>query len=145
MTITGFFAECVADLVQPDGWDDTSWSNDACPSWSFEGWQVFIDHPDPAQRELGDEVKRFRVQRAADYGSGDYEFVTGFECDLWSEVVAFVNDEENLHLAARNLMNRLSQEGWKKLSLDEWLYEYGDKLHDDDRQTASELLREFEH
>lgn len=145
MTITPFFTQCVADLSKPEGWDDVSYGNDACPSWSFKGWHVFIDHPDPKQRELGEEVRRFFVERTADVGSGDYEFATTFECDSWSEVVAFVNDEENLHRAARNLMARLSQEGWEKLSLDEWLYEYGDKLDKYDRETASELLREFDY
>ena len=48
-----------------------------------------------------------------------------------------------MHLAARNLMKRLSQEGWEKLSLDEWISEYGDKLDKYDREVASELLREF--
>ncbi len=142
--MTSFFEECVADLSKLDGWDDISHGNDVCPSWSYKGWHVFIDHPDAKQRELGEEMQRFGVQRVTDLGYGKTEFATTFESDSWSDVVAFVNDEENLHLAARNLMKRLSQEGWEKLSLDEWLYEYGDKLNRYDREVASELLREFD-
>ena len=143
MTNEDFFEECVADLSKPDGWDHTSYHNDACPSWSYKGWHVFIDHPDAKQRDF-EEMKRFTVERTADVGSGDTEFATTFESDSWSDVVAFVADEENLHLAARNLMKRLSQEGWEKLSLNEWISEYGDKLDKYDREVASELLREFD-
>jgi hypothetical protein len=142
--MTSFFEECVADLSKPDGWDDISSGNDVCPSWSYKGWHVMIDHPDPKQRELGEEMQRFGVQRVTDSGYAITEFATTFDCDWWSEVVAFVSDEENLHLAARNLMARLSQEGWEKLSLDEWISEYGDKLDQYDREVAYELLREFD-
>lgn len=42
--------------------DDTSWHNEACPSFqSRDGaWRLWIDHPEPAQRETP-EMKRFSL------------------------------------------------------------------------------------
>tara|TARA_R110002012_G_scaffold124121_2_gene275000 strand:+ start:758 stop:1036 length:279 start_codon:yes stop_codon:yes gene_type:complete len=83
-----FFNDCIADLRQPDGWEDVSYGNDACPSWSVKGYQVFIDHPDPVQRELGPDIKRFWVQRECDYGEGN---AWGVETDRWDEVLETIS------------------------------------------------------
>ena len=58
---TDFFDECTTDITMPQGWKDISYKNDACPSWSFNGYQVFIHHPDPNERECGSETSRFCV------------------------------------------------------------------------------------
>ena len=82
-----FFAECVDDLEMPSGWEDISYGNDACPSWSVNGWQIFIDHPEPSQRELGPEIKRFSIIAESKYGEGEPSVL---ETDDWSDVEAFV-------------------------------------------------------
>lgn len=52
-------------------------------------------------------------------------------------------DEEQLHRAARNFMDQHAQDGWQKLSLDEWLIEYGDKLSEEVRREGAKLLHDF--
>ena len=58
------------DLAIPDGWKDVSYGNDACPSFAFEGYQIFHDHPNPDEREEP-EWERFRVIIESQYGNGD--------------------------------------------------------------------------
>lgn len=36
----------------PAGFEDTSWHNDTCPSYSNAHYQIFIDYVDPAEREM---------------------------------------------------------------------------------------------
>ena len=36
--------------------------------------------------------------------------------------------EEQFHQAARDFMDANTQDGWKEMSLDEWLIEYGEML-----------------
>tara|TARA_R100001463_G_scaffold119420_2_gene175266 strand:+ start:92 stop:388 length:297 start_codon:yes stop_codon:yes gene_type:complete len=85
--VTGFFNECVADLEMPEGWEDISYGNDACPSWSVNGWQIFIDHPDPKQRETGPDEIRFTVQLEENYGDGQ---LPDLQTNEWTSVLAFV-------------------------------------------------------
>mgnify|MGYP003134584984 CR=1 FL=1 len=82
-----FFTQCVADLKKPDGWENTSYGNDVCPSWSVNGWQIFIDHPKPEHRELGADVKRFSITVQSEYGEGEPPVL---ETDDWENVLAFV-------------------------------------------------------
>ena len=63
------FDDCVSDLTMPKGWEDVSYGNDACPSWAFNGFQVFIEHANPKEREVP-EWSRFWIIREADYGNG---------------------------------------------------------------------------
>ena len=58
------------DLPIPDGWKDVSYGNDACPSFAFEGYQIFHDHPNPDEREIP-EWERFRVIIESQYGEHD--------------------------------------------------------------------------
>lgn len=58
------------DLAIPDGWENVSYGNDACPSFAFEGYQIFHDHPNPEEREEP-EWERFRVIIESQYGHGD--------------------------------------------------------------------------
>lgn len=48
----------------PAGFEDTSWHNDACPSFQHEGLglHLFIDYADPDDREMGSPF-RFRVDQ----------------------------------------------------------------------------------
>lgn len=52
----------VADMpALPEGWIDTSYHNDACPSYtSPDGVVIWIDYADPAQREFPGQA-RFTV------------------------------------------------------------------------------------
>lgn len=65
-----FFARCIEDLKIPEGWENCSWGNDACPSFYTNGYQIFIDHKDPKQREVGEESLRFHIFLEAEYGHG---------------------------------------------------------------------------
>lgn len=52
---------CVPTLP---GWTDDSWRNDVCPRFinkANPNLELWVDHPDPAQRETGNETPRFRV------------------------------------------------------------------------------------
>jgi hypothetical protein len=70
----------------PAEWQDTSWHNDACPSFRIgNGKMVFIDHADPAQREFA--VTRFSVQADPEvHNSNDVLLDT----DDWSDVLEAV-------------------------------------------------------
>ena len=52
--------------------------------------------------------------------------------------------EQVLHQEARSFMETHSKPDWGKLSLDEWLARYGEKLSDDVRRTGRELLDKFD-
>lgn len=49
----------------PEGFEDTSWHNDICPSYTSDklGLSIFIDYPKVEDREFGGEAKRFSVHR----------------------------------------------------------------------------------
>lgn len=67
---------------------DTSWHNDACPSIASEaGLSIWIDYPDPEQREMPD-TKRFSVSATDADGAVVGEPL--LETDEWSDVVAFL-------------------------------------------------------
>jgi hypothetical protein len=72
----------------PPTFVDTSWHNDACPSMTSDavGISVFVDYPDPDQREFPD-TKRFTVtsQEAGVEVSGPF-----LDTDSWDEVLAFI-------------------------------------------------------
>ena len=67
-----FFARCIEDLKIPEGWEDCSWVNDACPSFYTNGYQIFVDHLDPKQREVGEDSLRFSIFLKAEYGVGGW-------------------------------------------------------------------------
>lgn len=57
-----------ADVDMPaalfDGtWADESWHNDVCPSFQRGSVLVYVEHPDPAQRECGPEAPRFSIRK----------------------------------------------------------------------------------
>ena len=67
-----FFTRCIEDLKIPEGWEDCSWVNDACPSFYTHGYQIFVDHKDPKQREVGENSLRFSIFLKAEYGVGGW-------------------------------------------------------------------------
>lgn len=85
----------------PEGWKDTSWHNDAAPSFevmtacagdsNFEMCRVWIAESDPAAREY-DESPRFQVS----YEGGESEWFCTLETDDWQEVLAYVETRQAL-------------------------------------------------
>ena len=72
----------------PAGWTDTSWHNDACPSFNVgNGMVVFIDFADSSLKEFED-TKRFTVH--ADPEVHNHNDVL-MDTDDWSELLAFVS------------------------------------------------------
>jgi hypothetical protein len=71
----------------PEGFADTSWHNDACPSYSSPAFQIMIDYLDQAQREHP-TGSRFTVI-PSDLQEGDDD---PLETDDWSEVLQYVTD-----------------------------------------------------
>lgn len=74
----------LADIpATPSGWVETSWKNDACPSFQFvvdgETMRVFVDYADPDQRECP-SVPRF--------GLTTEDGVPVFETDSWDALLA---------------------------------------------------------
>ena len=79
----------------PDDWEESSWHNDACPSFtaSADRLHVFVDYADPAAREFRDGP-RFNV-RGNMFGidGGDDDFTDELlNTDDWAEVLRFVAD-----------------------------------------------------
>lgn len=55
-----YFKECVKDFKVPKGWENCSYHHDACPSYFYNELQVFVDHPNPSERDSAD-IKRYSV------------------------------------------------------------------------------------
>lgn len=68
----------------PEGWEDTSWKNDACPSFGVANLRIFIDYADPKQRELGPDTNRFLICGE----DGDLILAT----DDWNEVLQRIGE-----------------------------------------------------
>lgn len=78
------------NLTLPEGFEDTSWHNDICPSFSREladGSKVviFVDYEDLEKRELSDE-NRFNVYVINE----DDTYKGTLATDVWSKVLEFV-------------------------------------------------------
>lgn len=83
MSVADFFDDCLKDFTRPVGWESACYYNDVCPSFRYKGYEIFVDHPDPKERELGEDRTRFSVTIALDYG----ESVWRFETDDLNEVL----------------------------------------------------------
>lgn len=75
----------------PEGWTDTSWHNDACPSFQNQALrlQVWIEFKNPADREYGDEIKRFGLYNIDEDG-GISDDTAIIETDDWQAVLEAV-------------------------------------------------------
>lgn len=84
------FTDFVLDVEIPKDWIDTSWHNDACPSWEVSpgGPQVYVDYADPKMREFPG-IQRFSVHVYKD-GESAIPLVT----DDWAEVLAYLADPD---------------------------------------------------
>lgn len=78
-----------ADMPKlPATFTDASWHNDACPNFETfspegERMYLFIDYPNPANRQLDCDLKRFAVTRP-ESGLDD------FNTDSLDEALAFI-------------------------------------------------------
>ena len=79
MLFQGYFE----DVNIPKNWEDISYKNDACPSWLVNGFQVFIDHPEPERREC-EPCERFHV---AIESESAFSGIWTFSTDSWEEVL----------------------------------------------------------
>jgi len=91
-----YFDDCVADIVGeiPPEWECTNYHNDACPSYQFNGWHIWVTHHKKAKRDLEfADYSRFCVVPINEFG----EFIQNapsFDCEELAEVLAIV---ENKH------------------------------------------------
>lgn len=74
----------------PEGFSDTSWHNDACPSYESPSFRIMIDYADPTQRALG-TGSRFIVMETDDESGNAV-----LETDDWSEVLETITTEATL-------------------------------------------------
>lgn len=77
------------DLPLPDGFADTSWHNDVCPSFERDlgddtYLRIFVDYANPADRE-NPGAKRFTCQRVMPDG----DTVRGLHSDAWQAVLTW--------------------------------------------------------
>lgn len=70
----------------PEGWTDMSWCNDACPCFGTGDVIVFVDFPEPSEREYP-ETKRFSVVSNPESANTEVLLHT----DDWAEVLTFVS------------------------------------------------------
>jgi|TARA_Y100001938_G_C7847699_1_gene309281 hypothetical protein len=66
-----YFKECIKDLDIPSNWENVSYGNDTCPSYEYNGYQIFIEHKDLGERAEGLNHKRFVIIIAEEYGYSD--------------------------------------------------------------------------
>ena len=74
----------------PDDWIDTSWHNNACPSFEAPNrYSVWIDYADPAQREYSGG-KRYTVHALGADGAFK-SYLPDLATDDWDAVLALVS------------------------------------------------------
>lgn len=82
----------MASLPNLEGFIDTSWHNDTCPSWRRDNYIVWVDWPNDQDRELPGGG-RFIVQPVDEDGCL-IEEVT-LETNDWNYLLAFFEDLTN--------------------------------------------------
>ena len=82
-----FPADAIPADVFGDGWTDTSYRNDVAPTFGFDRFVVFVDYPNPTDREYPD-LPRFRAYDAVDALEATYN--NGCESDVWADILAFL-------------------------------------------------------
>ena len=70
-----------------EGWEDTSWGNDECQSFTLGALRLFVDddhheHEDP-------EVKRYSLHVVDEHGECQYPRLHA--CDSGGEMVEYIN------------------------------------------------------
>ena len=72
----GFFDGFLDNFEKPEQWVNVSYHNDVCPSFECNGYQIFVDHPNPEERELGKETTRYCIIISLEYGDTGWTFQT---------------------------------------------------------------------
>ena len=134
-----YFDSCVADLKIPDEWENVSYKDDTCPSWCFKGFHIMIQHTNPKKREFEDSP-RFYIFRMNDYGD---HMSWQTHSETFTGVLQILADEKTYHDVAKGFMEKNKKENYKSLSLDEWLQEYGDNLHEQDYKEGQAIIELF--
>lgn len=91
------FYQCFPDyddeLPTLEGFYDSSYKNDSCPSLSDDADPdpenclfIFCDYKEPSRRDCGEDFPRFRVLKG--YATGNYIFSS----DNWSDIVKFIKE-----------------------------------------------------
>lgn len=72
----------------PEGWIDSSYSGDVCPSWTTpdNSWQIWIDYADPAQREFTD-ARRYTAKPLDADGCIIDDYVCSEHTDDWDAIL----------------------------------------------------------
>jgi hypothetical protein len=84
-----------APYVFPKTWEDTSWGNDELPSFEVNGYKIWVNSPDEAERlESGTEDWIFAVTYCSEMGA-DEDLLTTMDFD---EVVVFVHSMHSTQL-----------------------------------------------
>jgi len=133
-----FFTDCIADLAIPQSWKYSGWHNDACPSFVCDKYQIFVDHADPKQRELGEDSQRFHIIISDEYG--ECGWTKSF--DAIDDVIAFL---------ATPQIDRLTEEYkyWCKeqklpcIDAQEYLFDPS-KLDDEQMEWLSNFAKQWE-
>lgn len=77
----------------PADWEDVSWHNDACPSFSVptregDDLRIFIDYPDPKLSDFGDGRVRFGANFYPNDWQSNTDVVNIYEGDDWEALLA---------------------------------------------------------
>lgn len=102
----------------PAGWIDTSWHNDTSPSFQVatgpmgEPVQIWIDHPDRAQREVPGIARFLLTRRGPD---DDMEEIHAGED--WNDALEHASRERLACAFARGLMQELTPAQWRAMRL----------------------------
>ena len=104
-----YFKECVEDIDIPKSWENESWpSGDACPSYSYNGYQIWIAHRDKSRNEWPCDQERFAITILEEYGMGDG---WGLRLDSLEEVLKEI--EKPIESRPQTKMYRESLEEWE--------------------------------
>ena len=87
-TYTSEFPDYDGVLPELEGWTDSSWHNDVCPSLTKDNgmWKIWVDYVDPAMREFPDG-KRFTVSTTGSLSELDNH--DRLKTDNWQDVLDF--------------------------------------------------------
>lgn len=116
MTYATEFPEFVAGMPAiPTDYVDTSWHNDACPSFHVAGnvyglgVTLWVDHADKAERENGADVDRFMIHRNG--SPSEY----GGTSESWEEAQRLVLVERIAMRLRSNIGDELSALQWQEM------------------------------
>ena len=81
-----YFIECLKDITIPPEWEHESYFNDAYPSFGFNGYQIWVAHKDPKQRETGGDWLRFALTLLKEYGTEGWIYQTDSFDEVMQEI-----------------------------------------------------------